>query len=116
MKHPHIVRVLDAGRSEGTPYVVTAYIRGESLTQRLGDTNAFQSPTQVYGWLLDIAEALDFIHAKKATHGEVETQSHPLRERRSGAADGLRSGRRSQGPRTKSLRRSYAAAPGADRA
>ncbi|MFM8979282.1 MAG: protein kinase domain-containing protein [Planctomycetia bacterium] len=35
LDHPHIVRALDAGESHGFPYIVTEYVEGESLRDRL---------------------------------------------------------------------------------
>src|SRR5262245_35769715 len=34
LDHPNIVRALDYGSSEGTPYLVMDYVEGESLGQR----------------------------------------------------------------------------------
>lgn len=72
VRHPHIVRVIDAGRTRGVPFYAAEYIKGDTLEHRLGSSQRAQAADQVYGWLIDVAEALDFIHAKKATHRGVK--------------------------------------------
>ncbi len=74
-RHPHLVALLDVGREDGVPFVVTEYVDGASLAQHLVGTAREQTPDQIGAWLDDIAEALDFVHAKKAVHGGVRPEA-----------------------------------------
>ena len=57
LNHPAVVRVLDYGILDGTPYLVTEYVVGESLEQLL-ERSGTLSPLRVVPILSDIASAL----------------------------------------------------------
>jgi serine/threonine-protein kinase len=76
LSHPHIVRVFDAGDVDGHPFVVMQFLAGGSLKERLrsgarGELHPMQ-PRSLQDWLLEIAKALDFIHAQKHIHRDVK--------------------------------------------
>ena len=76
--HPHIVPIYDAGRLEpsGVPYAVMAFLTGGNLEQRLSGkgtgTPPRLPPGDLAAWLLEIAKALDFIHAQGVIHRDVK--------------------------------------------
>jgi serine/threonine-protein kinase len=70
LTHPNILAIYDYGEQDGTPYLVMPYIKGGTLKDRLqrGDI----TPTQFARYLTQIAEALDFAHAKGIVHRDVK--------------------------------------------
>ncbi len=76
LSHPHIVKVIDAGEDEGLPYLVMPHLEGGSLKARLepgpdGEPRPMP-PGLLHGWLVDIAEALDFLHGQGHVHRDVK--------------------------------------------
>ncbi len=76
LSHPHIVKVIDAGELEGHPFVVMQFLAGGSLKDRMmsGTDGEFRPmpPGSLRGWLLEIAKALDFVHAQRHIHRDVK--------------------------------------------
>ncbi len=76
LSHPHIVKVIDVGELERHPYVVMQYLRGGSLQGRFesgpGGEPQAMAPDSLRDWLLDVARALDFIHAQNHIHRDVK--------------------------------------------
>ncbi len=76
LSHPHIVKVLDAGEVRGHPFVVMEYLAGGSLKDRMGGgpggRAAPMSPQSLRGWLLELAKAIDFLHAQSHVHRDVK--------------------------------------------
>ena len=76
LSHPHIVKVIDAGQDDGLPLVVMPYLDGGSLKDRLepgpdGEPRPM-APGLLHGWLMDVAQALDFIHGQGHVHRDVK--------------------------------------------
>jgi len=71
-EHPHIVRIQDFGEHEGCPYAVLQYVDGGNLADRLERSAGPQTPEEILGWLRDIADALDAVHARGAVHRDVK--------------------------------------------
>src|ERR1700730_17614127 len=63
LQHPHILRILDAGFQDGTPYLVTEYASGGSLRDRLLRYNGQPLPlSEAIRILTQIGEALHYVH------------------------------------------------------
>lgn len=76
LQHPHIVRVMDFGQHEGLPFAVIQHLPGGSLHDRR-PMGADQQPVPILwnelgSWLIDVAEALDFIHRQGYVHRDLK--------------------------------------------
>ena len=69
LSHPNIVKVLDFGDHEGSPYLVMEYLPGGTLKQQLGKPIPF---TEAAALLQPIAEALEYAHSEKILHRDVK--------------------------------------------
>lgn len=75
LQEPHIVPVLDAGRTEsGLPYYTMPFVRGESLRARL-NRGAPLEPREGIAILRDVARALAFAHARGVVHRDVKPEN-----------------------------------------
>ncbi|MBV8266312.1 MAG: protein kinase, partial [Planctomycetaceae bacterium] len=76
LTHPHIVKVIDVGQQDDAPFVVLQYLPGGSLKSRMEsgylDEPEPMPPESLHDWLLDVAKALDFIHAQNYIHRDVK--------------------------------------------
>lgn len=77
--HPHVARILDVGEHEGLPFLVMAYLGGGSLNDRRprDEKGRFKTvkPETLSGWLMQVAEALDFIHAQGFIHRDIKPEN-----------------------------------------
>lgn len=74
LQHPHILPILDAGIADGTPYLVTAYVSGGSLRQRLQD-KSLSSPIAALRVLTQLASALQFAHDQQIIHRDLKPEN-----------------------------------------
>ncbi|HUG93458.1 MAG TPA: bifunctional serine/threonine-protein kinase/formylglycine-generating enzyme family protein [Planctomycetaceae bacterium] len=75
LSHPHVVKVMDVDEHEGLPFAVLQYLSGGSLEDRLFDADGrprVLEPAEVLGWIEDVAEALDYIHARGYVHRDIK--------------------------------------------
>ena len=76
LSHPHIVKVSDVGNHQGTPYAIMQYLRGGDMDNRRprrpDGTPGPMPPESLASWLPDIANALDFMHAKGYIHRDIK--------------------------------------------
>ena len=70
LNHPNIVAVFDVGTEDGTPYVVTELLEGQTLRQRLDRGPLPYRKAVEYG--IQIAQALATAHAKGIWHRDVK--------------------------------------------
>lgn len=68
LAHPGIVQVIDIDAQADVPFAVLQYLSGGSLRQRMKTS---QGADPKY-WLNTIADALDYIHARKYIHRDVK--------------------------------------------
>ena len=68
LQHEHILPTYDYGEQDGHPYLVTAYVKGASLTQALKQQERF-TVKQTLNVLKQLASGLDEAHNKGVTHG-----------------------------------------------
>jgi ankyrin repeat protein/serine/threonine protein kinase len=67
---PGVVRIVDQGVENGTPYYVMDFMAGGSLGDRLRERR--DSPTDVLRWAREVAETLDRIHRRGLVHRDIK--------------------------------------------
>lgn len=71
LDHPHIVPVYDVGRlDDGACYLVSKFIEGESLAQRL--KRGRPSVEETARWMAAVAEALHAAHKQRLVHRDIK--------------------------------------------
>lgn len=73
LSHPHIVDVCDSGEDAGTPYIVTFFIRGQTLTAAL-ERGALTRPQRVEV-VVQCLTALAAAHSCGCIHCEIKSSS-----------------------------------------
>ena len=74
LSHPNIARVYDVGEEEGAPFLVTEFVRGINLKERIRRIAPFTHSVAVdFG--IAIAEALQHAHAQGVIHGDLRPQN-----------------------------------------
>jgi serine/threonine-protein kinase len=71
VRHKHLVPILDAGEAEGRPYLAVAFVRGDTLEQRLADHGALPLDDLVRV-IAHVASGLDALHAAGIVHRDVK--------------------------------------------
>jgi serine/threonine protein kinase len=86
LDHPHIVRILDSGTHQGQPYLVMEWIAGGALDQRLEQGPlSIQAAAQLG---VQVASALELVHALGIVHRDLKP-ANVLLEERASASGGL---------------------------
>src|SRR5438128_2158223 len=70
LKHPGIVAVHDAGQSDGTCYLVSEFVQGATLAERLSAGRL--DFLQVVELIAEVAEALAYAHAHGVIHRDIK--------------------------------------------
>src|SRR5579859_3419764 len=78
--HPHIVRVLDFGVQEGTPYLLMDYAPNGSLRQRFPAEQPL-APAVMLPYVKQVAEALHYAHEQKLIHRDIKPENMLLGRR-----------------------------------
>src|SRR5436190_9174211 len=69
--HPNIVTVYEAGRSRGRLFIAMEFVKGEPL-EDLVRAGAPVPPAKVYGIGIQVASALEAMHAEGMIHGDLK--------------------------------------------
>ena len=72
LAHPHILPTLDHGRRSGLVYLLMPCIAGESLEALLKREGALPF-AQIQRYLVQLAAALDYAHARGVLHRDIKT-------------------------------------------
>lgn len=72
IRHPHVCPIHDVGEHEGLPYVVMAYVEGESLADRLAGGSRFEDCREAVFLARQVAEALDAVHGHGIIHRDLK--------------------------------------------
>lgn len=78
LKHPNIVRIIDVFDENSTSYYVMEYIEGGSLANKVEEDGMSVSDATRY--ILQVAEALNYIHQNKICHLDVKPGNIMLNE------------------------------------
>ena len=73
LDHPNIIRIIDVFDENSTSYYVMEYIEGGSLDNKLGTTGLSMSDATRY--ILQLAEALKYIHKKNIAHLDIKSSN-----------------------------------------
>lgn len=71
LQHPNIIPLYDLGSAEGAPYLVYAYIEGETLSQLLKRTGAL-SMASAARIVADVLDALSSAHGQGVMHLDIK--------------------------------------------
>lgn len=71
LKHPHIIKVVDVFEENDTAYYVMEYHGNGSLNSRIKQNGAF-SEEEATNYILQIADALDYIHKQQMNHLDIK--------------------------------------------
>ena len=72
--HPNIARLTEVAENDGAPLLVTEFVRGMDLRQRLRRIAPVQ-PSLAVDFAVAIAEALQHAHANGVVHGDLRPQN-----------------------------------------
>ena len=74
LSHPGIVPLYSFGEADDWPYFVMAYVRGESLAERLRQEGALPAAT-ARRILCELADALDYAHRHHVVHRDIKPEN-----------------------------------------
>ena len=74
LQHPHIIRIIDFGFEDQTPYLVMEYIPNGSLRVRYPKGTCL-SLEQIVDYVKQIASALDYAHEQRVIHHDVKPEN-----------------------------------------
>src|SRR6516165_8964084 len=72
IRHPHVCPIYDVGEHEGQPYVVMAYIEGESLATHLARQGRYENPYQAVNLIRQVLDALETVHSHGIIHRDLK--------------------------------------------
>jgi hypothetical protein len=72
IRHPHVCPIYDVGEHEGQPYVVMAYIEGESLATHLARQGRYENPYQAVELIRQVLDALEAVHSHGIIHRDLK--------------------------------------------
>ena len=80
LNHPNIITIHEIGQAANTHYLVTEYIAGETLRQRLTNAPQHQLPlAETLAFAAQIAEALAAAHEAGITHRDIKPENVMVR-------------------------------------
>lgn len=79
LSHPHIIRVLEFGMEQSTPFLVMNYAPYGSLRQR-HPTGSLLPPAQILSYVQQVASALQYAHDRLIIHRDVKPENMLLGE------------------------------------
>ena len=77
LSHPNIIKVMDYGEHEKSPFLVMEYLRGGTLKQRIGE---FLSWQQAMRLLLPVVRGLEYAHRRGIVHRDIKPANILLTE------------------------------------
>ena len=77
LSHPNIVKVMDYGEYEGSPFLVLEYLPGGTLKHRIGESMLWQEAMRL---LLPVARGLEYAHQRGIVHRDIKPANILLTE------------------------------------
>jgi serine/threonine-protein kinase len=78
LDHPNILAIYDFGQAEGTAYLVTPYIEGGTLYEKMRQEKNIP-PVIAARYLQQVASALDYAHRRNIVHRDIKPHNMLLR-------------------------------------
>lgn len=80
LKHPHIIQILDVFEENGTAYYVMEYAENGSLLTLVADNKPLPE-AQATRYILQVADALAYIHERRMNHLDIKPGNIMLNEK-----------------------------------
>ncbi|HBE24058.1 MAG TPA: hypothetical protein DDW33_00035 [Ktedonobacter sp.] len=74
LEHPHIVRVLEFGVEENTPFLIMSYAPNGTLRERYSKGTRLP-PTTIVSYVKQVAAALQYAHDRKMIHRDIKPEN-----------------------------------------
>jgi serine/threonine-protein kinase len=71
LSHPHIVTLFDMGQENDVPFLAMEFVDGKTIADLLEEGTPFK-PERVIGLVSQVAEAVDYAHAKGVIHRDIK--------------------------------------------
>ncbi len=78
LSHANIVKVLDYGEFEGSPYLVMEYFPGGTLKEKMGEPVAWQDAARI---LLPVARGVEYAHDRGIIHRDIKPANILMNEK-----------------------------------
>jgi serine/threonine protein kinase/WD40 repeat protein len=72
IRHPHVCPIYSVGEHRAIPYVVMAFVEGQSLAERLAGNRRFENCRQAVELIRQVAEGLSAVHAQGIIHRDLK--------------------------------------------
>ena len=83
LNHPNILTIHEISETENSHFIVTEFVEGETLRQRLKDTTeqatAVLKPAEAVGYAVQITAALDAAHQAGIIHRDIKPENVMIR-------------------------------------
>ena len=80
LDHPNILRIYDAGESDGQPYIVMEYVPGADALNNYCNPDSLLSVDRVVLYMIQCAKALDYAHRRDVLHRDIKPANVLLTE------------------------------------
>jgi len=77
LSHPNIIKVMDYGEYEGSPFLVMEYLQGGTLKQMIGEPMSWKEAMRL---LLPVARGLEYAHRRGIVHRDIKPANILLTE------------------------------------